>query len=195
MCGITKGRTEPCLDNLGGLKNVYLWSYVEYRRYEIEVSGNELTNYPTTTIYKYELRADGNSLNDDLQTDDTGISYNQVFNGVLKQVLPDYFNITNLINKRVGCIIETRKGEFLIIGLYNGCRVSNVNVQSGGSRSDFNGFNLTINAREKNNSFFIDDLSGAGFIVDGDQETFNLLLQNGDNLILQNNDNLILQDG
>lgn len=194
MCGITKGRTEPCLDNFGGIDNIYLWSYVEYRRYEIEINDNKLISYPTTTIYKYELRADGNNFTDDLESNEDGISYNQNLSAVLKQIETDYFNTTNLLNKRVGCIIETRKGEFLIMGLYNGCRISNLNISSGGSRTDFNGINLSINARERKQSFFIDDLASAGFVVDNG-ETFNLLLQNGDNLILQNNDNLILQDG
>ena len=163
MSGIFKGRLDPCNDNIGGVTKLYLFTYVDYRRYQIEVDGNTLVSYPATTIYEYELRADGNVLNEDLQTDEEGISYDQSVSGVLKQIGINYFNTSNLLNKKVGCIIKDRLGNLKIIGLYNGCRVPSVNFTTGGSRSDFNGANISISARETKQAFYIDDLASAGF--------------------------------
>lgn len=190
MAGITSGRTEPCNDNIGGVVNIYLFTYVEYRRYQIEVTNNTLVTYPSTTIYEYQLRADGNNFTEDLQTDEDGISYAQSVTGVLKQVLPDYLETASLLNKRVGCIIKNRLGNFQIIGLYNGCRVPDVGFTSGGSRTDFNGANISISANETKQAFYIDDLASAGFTI-SEPDSF-LLQENGDFILQENGFKIIL---
>lgn len=190
MAGITSGRTEPCNNNIGGLKNIYLFDYVDYKRYLITTSLNTLVSYPATTVYKYELLADGNSVSVDLQEDEEGISYNQNLSIVLKGLRADAQQITSLINKRLGCIIENRLGQFQIMGLINGCRVNSIKAQTGGARTDFSGYNLDLEAKEKNSLYYIDDLASAGFsiFVDG-----NYVFQDNNNFIFQDNNNFIFQ--
>ena len=123
MSGITSGRKEPCNTNIGGLLNVYLFNFVDYRNYQIEVNSNKLVSYPATTVYKYELRADGNTVSDGFNDDDDGLSHSLSASFVLKGLRSDAHEINGLIHKRLGCIIETRLGHFQIMGLYNGCIV------------------------------------------------------------------------
>lgn len=165
MCGITSGRTETCNNSIGGLKNIYLFDFVEYQRFLIETNLNTLVSYPTTTVFKYELRADGNTISSDFQEDEEGFSYNQNLSIVLKGLRADHVQINGLLDKRLGVITESRLGQFQIMGLINGVRVKNVKAQTGGAYSDFSGYNLDFEAREKNNPFYIDDLASAGFIV------------------------------
>lgn len=185
---IGAGRLNGCNDNIGGLNNLYLFDYVDYRRYLIEVNGSELVNYPATTIFKYELRADGNNLNIDLQEDETGISYNQSLSLALKGYSLERSSVYNLLNKKVGCILELKSGKYQIIGLRNGCFVKSVKGQTGGGRSDFSGYNIEIEAKETDSVFFIDNLSNAGFITEE-----NFLYQNNNAFLYQDNSNFIIQ--
>ena len=64
MCDLSQGRKEPCKNSIGGIKAIYLMPFVKYGLYEIDViNGSELISFPSTTVYKYELRADGNDFN------------------------------------------------------------------------------------------------------------------------------------
>ena len=191
-CGIGKGRTEPCYDNIGGLKNIYLFTFVNYRNYQIQTNGSNLVSYPSTNIYKYELRADSNTFSTDVSNDEDGQSYNQNASFVLKGLRNDYVEINNLLNKRIGVIVESRLGHFNIMGLHNGVTVKSVKGSSGGARSDFRGFNISLSAKEKNEPLFIDDLQNAGFNIIAPLVPFYLLQENGGYLLQENNFKILL---
>ena len=165
MCSVTSGRTEPCYNNIGGLINVYLFSYIGYRKYEISQDGTTLLKFPDTDIYKYELRADGNTFSSDLEEQPEGIAYNQTANFVLKGLKSDRVEINGLLNKRLGVIVETRLGHYQIMGLYNGVRVKSVKGSTGSSRDSFSGYNISLEAKELNQPFFIENLEDAGFDI------------------------------
>lgn len=192
MCNITKGRTEPCNDSISGIKALYLWSYIDYRRYEIVLNENTLVTYPDTDVYKYELRNDGNSFDENLVFAEDGIKYDQSVNAVLKDISINHVETSKLIDKRIGCIIETRNGLFQIIGLYNGCRVRNTSFTTGGARQSLNGVNLSINAQETKQAFYIDNLSSAGFNVVGEETNDFILLEDGFYLLQENGFKIIL---
>ena len=193
MAGIGAGRTEPCLDSIGGLFNVYLFDFVSYKNWQIEVSDNVLNTYPPTTVFKYELRADGNTITSSLNDDEEGKSYNQSASFVLKGLRSDAHEINSLIRKRLGVIVETRLGHFQIMGLYNGNVVKSIKGQTGGARSDFNGYNLELEAKESKDLFFINDLASAGFTVFEPTIEDNFVFQDNNNFIFQDNNNFIFQ--
>ena len=193
-CGIGAGRLEPCLNNIGGLVNVYLFTYLGYRKYEISQDGTTLLKFPTTDVYKYELRADANTFTSTANLDDDGISYTQSASFVLKGLFNDRVEINGLLNKRVGVIVETRLGHYQIMGLYNGCVVKSVKGSTGGGRTDFRGYTINIEAKELNQPFFIQDLEDAGFDpvepIIGDY----LLQENGFRILQQNGFGILLSD-
>ena len=183
---ITKGRTEPCLNNIGGINKVHLFKFVDYQRYLIEVSNGYLTSFPTTEVNTFELMADGNNLAIDLQEDENGVSYNQSLSIVIKGNNYNNIDFYDLLNLRVGCIVELRSGVIQIIGLYNGCKVKSVKGQTGGGYTDFNGINIEIEAREKESVFYLTDLVSVGFEI-----TENFIFQDGNNFIFQDGNNFI----
>ncbi len=189
MCNVTSGRTEGCNDSIGGLKNIYLFDFVDYKRFLITTNLNALVSYPATTVFKYELRADGNTISTDFQEDEDGSSYNQSLSIVLKGLRADHVETTSLINKRLGCITESRLGQFQIMGLFNGVRVKSIKAQTGGAKSDFNGYNLDLEAKETKSLFYIDDLASAGFTV---FDPSSLLQENGFYLLQENGDKILL---
>jgi hypothetical protein len=192
MCNVSSGRSEPCYNNIGGLLNIYLFTYVPYRKYEIEVNEGKLISYPSTEIYKYALRADSNTFNSDLEEQPDGIAYNQTANFILKGLRSDAVEINGLLNKRIGVIVETRLGHYQIMGLYNGVRVKSVKGDTGSSRDSFSGYNISLEAKELNQPFFIDDLEDAGFIPMIPTIDSYLLQENGDYLLQENAFKIIL---
>ena len=192
MCSVTSGRNEPCYNNIGGLINVYLFSYIGYRKYEISQDGTTLLKFPDTDVYKYELRADGNTFSSDLEEQPEGIAYNQTANFVLKGLKSDRVEINGLLNKRLGVIVETRLGHYQIMGLYNGVRVKSVKGSTGSSRDSFSGYNISLEAKELNQPFFIDDLQDAGFNIIAPLVPFYLLQENGDYLLQENEFKILL---
>jgi hypothetical protein len=191
-CGIGAGRLEPCLNNIGGLVNLYLFTYLGYRKYEISQDGTTLLKFPTTDVYKYELRADANTFTSTANLDDDGRSYTQSASFVLKGLFNDRVEINSLLNKRVGVIVETRLGHYQIMGLYNGCVVKSVKGSTGGGRTDFRGYTINIEAKELNQPFFIEDLEDAGFDVIEPTENNYLLQENGFYLLQENGFKILL---
>ena len=191
-CGLFKGRDEPCLNNIGGLVNLYLFTYLGYRKYEISQDGTTLLKFPTTDVYKYELRADANTFTSTANLDDDGRSYTQSASFVLKGLFNDRVEINGLLNKRVGVIVETRLGHYQIMGLYNGCVVKSVKGSTGGGRTDFRGYTINIEAKELNQPFFIEDLEDAGFDVIEPTENNYLLQENGFYLLQENGFKILL---
>jgi len=183
-CGLFRGRDEPCLTNIGGLINVYLFTFVPYRKYEISQDGTTLIKFPDTNVYKYELRADANTFTSTANIEDDGQSFTQSANFILKGLKSDAVEINGLLNKRVGCIVETRLGHYQIMGLYNGCIVKSVKGSTGGRRSDFRGYTINLEAKEENAPFFIEDLQGAGFTPILPTIQSYLLQENGSYLLL-----------
>ena len=151
-----------------------------------------LLKFPDTDIYKYELRADGNTFSSDLEEQPEGIAYNQTANFVLKGLKSDRVEINGLLNKRLGVIVETRLGHYQIMGLYNGVRVKSVKGSTGSSRDSFSGYNISLEAKELNQPFFIQNLEDAGFeVIDPTQKDY-LLQENGDYLLQENEFKILL---
>ena len=148
-CNLTSGRTEPCRDSLSGLKALYLLDFVED---SFTVVAGEATaiNIAVTEVFKYELLADGNTLVETFTADqNTGTStYEQVLTAALKKQDKATANELALIVKsRPVVVVQGRDGSYRVVGISDGT-VATGDIQSGGAKSDFNGYNLTLTATE-----------------------------------------------
>lgn len=67
-CVLTSGRTEPCRDAIGGLKAAYFIDYIED---SFTITAGEATAIDAgiADVYKYELLADGNTLEETFTAD------------------------------------------------------------------------------------------------------------------------------
>jgi len=166
MSVLTKGRTElSCYDNVGGIKNVYFFKYIDYDYNQIiGEKGVELTSFPATTIYKYEVQS--GSFSENIQNDDNGEIYNQELNFTLvQQDLTTTNELKILTSVDLRYIVEFNDGSFKIGGLYNGGKITSLNLVSGGVKGDFNGYEISVSSIEKYQAAFIDDLASVGFTI------------------------------
>jgi len=163
-CDITKGRLDtPCKTGIGGVKAFYFLNYTSsiYKQFtKVDGLVTELQATPTTPLdlYKYELRSTGHNLEDaNENSEETGTSFvTSTFTAILKQIgatTRDELQLASFGRPHV--IAEDYNGNFLLVGIENGCTVS-VNQVTGSAMGELSGYNLTITAQEREMSYLID---------------------------------------
>jgi hypothetical protein len=160
FAGITQGFAKRCKDNLGGVQKMYLFPFVKYLRSQIITDGEYLVSFPNTIIF--EIEAVQISFTEPMQENEGGKFYNQSL-GFSLIGNDDFFEIQKLLKKDYRCIIQDRNGNYKILGLYNGLQCTNLTQETGGGKSDLNGFNISFEGQEQRSSLFIEDLEDAGF--------------------------------
>ena len=94
-----------------------------------------------------------------------------------------------MLKKDYRAIILDRNGKYRIVGLFNGL-ISEMTKTTGGGKSDFNGYQITMEGREIKSALFIDDLDSAGFEISEDNF---LLLENGEFVLTEDNQYIIVE--
>ena len=173
MSVLTSGRTEPCKDGIGGLKEIWLTSFIPYS--ERNIAGYKamlLTSFPTTLMFKFEGR--NKIFNEEFN--DGGYEQSVEIR-LLKQ---DYITVAlleTLIKKKVRAVVVDWMGQIRVAGLHNGLDVE-VKTSSGGSRFDYNGYELTMTGSEPYSAPFLSSFPGSGFEKEG--VTLDCLLASSD---------------
>ena len=163
-CDITKGRLDtPCKTGVGGVKAFYFANFepLIYKQFE-KTDGlvTSLLTSPTTPLelYKYELRSSGHNLEDaNENSEETGTSFvTSTFTAILKQIgatTRDELQLASFGRPHV--FVEDYNGNFLLVGIENGCTVT-VNQVTGSAMGELSGYNLTITAQERELSYLVD---------------------------------------
>ena len=167
-CDITKGRLDtPCKTGVGGVKAFYFANFEPLIYKEFEKTDGLVTSLFSTDgatprepiyLYKYELRCSGHNLEEAKEnSEETGTSFvTSTFTAILKQIgatTRDELQIASFGRPQV--IVEDYNGNFLLVGIENGCTVS-VNQVTGSAMGELSGYNLTITAQEREMSYLID---------------------------------------
>ena len=165
-CDITKGRLDtPCKTGVGGVKAFYFANFEPLIYKEFEKTDGLVTSLlkspsnPTPIeLYKYELRSSGHNLEDaNENSEETGTSFvTSTFTAILKQIgatTRDELQLASFGRPHV--FVEDYNGNFLLVGIENGCTVT-VNQVTGSAMGELSGYNLTITAQERELSYLVD---------------------------------------
>ena len=185
---VKNGYDRQCKDAKSGVKYIYLFPFVKYSRSQIITTNNFLNTFPETIIYKFETN--GNPiLNESQEVDAGGKFFNQSlsFDLVYRD---DFENLKKLLKKDYRCIVFDNNGYYRILGLYNGLELGSLNYNTGGGKTELNGFKLDFSGKEERESFFINNLEDAGFI-DGGVEF--RILESGEFRLTESNEFRILE--
>lgn len=183
-CGLTSGRKEiSCRDNIGGVKAVYLSKFIDYSFNQIEgVRGVNVTSFPSTTFFKYETQ--NANFSETINNDEEGISYAQSLTFTLfKSDLLTTQELNKATNIDLRYLVEFNNGDFKIGGLWNGAKISSLDINSGGSKQDLNGYNITIESEEEYQSAFFDPNIIGDFLLL--EDSFNILLETSGKINLE----------
>ena len=112
MSDLTAGRKEPCKDNMGGVKTIYLFDYVEYpKKLMVGRKSMKLTSFPVTLIFEYEGRQ--KSANETL----SGDTYEQEVSFTMSQQdISGLQNVQLLMKKRLRAIVVDWKAKNKVYG-------------------------------------------------------------------------------
>lgn len=160
---LSKGRAHTCKTQ-GGLKNLYFINFDSTLNSNVSFDSTtgQITDFGTPlspiSLYKYELRDAGHSLEDTNETSgEAGTTfYTPTITAVLKKQTPEDLKELEIASKnRVQVIVEDYAGNFKLVGLENGLDVVATPV-SGSAMGENNGFNLELTGKETRPAQFVD---------------------------------------
>ena len=172
-CLITKGRTEPCKDTVGGIQAVYFLDFGDLGT--ISETNDEITAFSgTPTAFKYTLKGNSSLEQTVTASRENGTTfYDQIVNLTFKKLSPESNQELALIAvARPHIIVEDNNGNFMLVGKEFGADVNGGTVVTGAAMGDLSGYTLTLQGMEKKPANFInfgdaDPLATAGVTVSG----------------------------
>lgn len=148
-------RPKQCKNSNGGNIEFYVFPFVKYNRSQITVIDNVLTVFPYNVLYN--LNSNSITFKEDIEEEDGGVSYSQSASTKFSKILSidDYKSLAELDHR---VITKDNNGNYRLIGLFNGMK-GKFSKDTGGNKSDFNGFDISFENKEENTAPFLTDLS------------------------------------
>lgn len=176
MAQLTKGRTEPCRNNIGGIRDVYLANYIPLSITEYTRNGSEVTPPP---FFAYKFYAENINFSENIQNDENGEVYNQNLSFRLNKINSNdskqLFDIKDLFFR---VVLVFNDGKIRLLGFENGLNLSYV-FNSGGKKDEGTSYEVTFEGRELETAPYLANL-------DNVITTQYLQLENGEFLQLEN---------
>ncbi len=150
-CDRASGRTEPCKKSVGGLRKAF---FMNWQKDALTVVGGQVTGIAVsvTEVFGWELRADENNLSEALvssRNDGTTVNTQTLTLRFKKQDYQTSNEIAIMAQGRPIIIVEYHDGAYKAVGHKDGNDLTGSNIQSGGAKSSFNGYDLTFTAEEE----------------------------------------------
>ena len=167
-CTIGSGRTEPCKDVVGGLKNVYILNFetTNYSPLDSSVDSGltikRLAGIGTGTSTKaqaYRFQVKGNSsYTENLQAsrENGTLAFEQVLELQLKKLTKEsHKEIKALSFGRPHIIVEDYNGNLFLTGREHGMEVTGGTIATGTAMTDMSGYTLTFTGMERKPAQFL----------------------------------------
>jgi hypothetical protein len=156
-CDLTRGRKEPCLDAVGGIKAVYFTDFGDLGT--ITKIDEEITDLSGTfTAFKYELKGT-NSFEQTINSSrENGTTFfEQTLSITLKKLSKeDHKEVKLLAYGRPHIAVEDYNGNVFLMGEKNGSDLTGASIVSGTALGDLNGYTLSFTAQESSPAAFLD---------------------------------------
>ncbi|WP_136465531.1 hypothetical protein [Flagellimonas onchidii] len=164
---ISRGRKDGCKDSIGGLQKLYLAQFTPYRRNAFGFNGNVITSIPTTFVHLFELTG-----NNTFSQSRNGDGYDQTLTVEFRKLdVQTTLQMMTLNYIELRALVQDRNGNWFILGLENGLESEGLTIETGDSRSSFNGYRMTLKGKETLSVPFVSDPFTNGFIDVSDPTT------------------------
>lgn len=156
-CAITKGRSLPCKNSVGGLKAIYILDYSSTIADLTDASGTiTLPTDGSAEFFQFDIK--GNS---SLETSVTSSRENgTTFYETTLNVTFTYLDVETqeeikLLNAgRAHYVVEDYNGNYFLIGKEHGAEITGGTIVTGAAMGDLSGFTLVATAQETAPPFF-----------------------------------------
>jgi len=173
-CDISKGRLEPCKDQVGGLDAIFIVNHADITAYTMDGTDTDLIASLTGSPNAYKIELKGTSNFDQAITPsrENGTTFfDQVLNITLKkQDISTHKELKILAWSRPVIVIKDNNNNYFLMGKEHGAEVTGGSIVSGAGMGDLTGYTLTFGAQERVPANFIDastdaELGTAGFTI------------------------------
>ena len=149
---ITKGRTLPCKDNRIGIKKV---DFAVFDATGFTVAAQEIATLPAwlTDVYRYEVKATGNSLVETSTTDmeKRTVDVKQVLNLLLQKMTKDSeVELLAMIYSTLVAFVHDYNGNVYAVGIDTG-----LDASTSTKSTDDGGYKITLEATDTKYSPFL----------------------------------------
>ena len=148
-------REKQCTNSNGGGSELYLFPFIKYSRSKIDVSGNTITKFPYSVIYR--LYANNISFNEDVTDEIGGLQSNQTLTYKLNKVTQED-DLKEFASYDWRAIVKDNNGYYRMMGVYNGIKGS-YKKEMGENLNEYNGFNFSFDTLENEPAYYLNDLS------------------------------------
>jgi hypothetical protein len=176
-CNISKGRTEPCKDSVGGLTKVYFVNFEDFAIGDVNfvASSDEIDDISASgsiDAYQYDLKGTSSFEQTITSSRENGTTfYDQALNLTFKKLDKDtHDEIALLVAGRPHVFVEDNNGNIFAAGLEYGMDVNGGTIVTGAAMGDMSGYTLTLQGMEKKPANFLSqDLASTGVTVSATQ--------------------------
>jgi len=149
-CAISKGRSLPCKDSVGGLKAVYIVDY------STDVAGEDITDgeisipASITDWGKFDIKGNSSLETTISSSRENGTTFfesalNLTFTYLDHETQAE---IAKIAKARPHVVVEDYNGNYLLLGHEHGCEVTGGTTVTGAAMGDLSGFTLVLTAQE-----------------------------------------------
>lgn len=158
-CLIDSGRGIGCRDSAPGIRRVFFANFGTLDVTEDPTSG-EITALTDSalSLYEYILPNQTGAFTEEIQSEaeNGSVNYEQELEiRLFKATAEDRLELRQIAIGRPHAIIETRNGQFLLVGFKEGLLLTG-SLQTGTSGTDFAGYELTLTGEEQLSAPFVD---------------------------------------
>lgn len=173
-CDISKGRLEPCKDQVGGLDAIYIVNWGDITSFTMDGSNTDLiaSVAGTPNAYKFELKGNSSFETAITSSRENGTTmFEQTLNITLKkQDISTHKELKLLAWGRPQIVVKDNNDNYFMMGKEHGADVSGGTIVTGAAMGDLTGYTVTFTAMERVPANFINasndtELGTAGFTI------------------------------
>lgn len=163
-CLINDGYTLGCRDNIGGVLKVYIGNFDSGQIYQFGTQSNDIVGVTGSTVsyYTFEQEMETAEFNQtgEYSTENGTVFFDQQLTLMFHKnttALRDLLLVLSQANLSV--IVTDQRSESWLMGLQNGVRAISGAQNTGKAFGDMNGITITLQGKEPEPAYRIDDLT------------------------------------
>lgn len=159
-CAITKGRSLPCKNSVGGLKAIYILDYSATVAALTDTNGT-ITLDDNSEFFKFDIKGNSSLETSVTSSRENGTTfYETTLNVTFTFLDVETQEQIKLLNAgRAHYVVEDYNGNYLLIGKEHGAEITGGTIVTGAAMGDLSGFTLVATAQETAPPFFCNDPS------------------------------------
>ena len=165
---IAANRTKPCDNTQGGTSEFYFFNYVDDAFTVTAGEATALSGLVGQTVYKYEIEGDGNPFTQNSVTDKkvgTKVNTQTLVGQFISIDAATNVELDKLNSGKIAGVVKDRNGKYHWFAKDGVNVTATIESVTGGARTDFNGYNVTLVAETLELAPVLDSATVTAFLL------------------------------